>query len=131
MTITKTQGQGSESGAIDVTMKASEAMTTLYVAVMLTPATPGYVSLATDGAEPYGILQSKAVAVNDAVTIRKIGHSLAKMNTTCSVGDHLNSAATTGKMAIKGSTEYFIAQALEAATAQDDEILVWVEKGYV
>jgi hypothetical protein len=131
VTITKTEGQGTPIGARDVSFKASEVMATRYVAVMLTSGTPGYVSLATDGAEAIGILQTKAAAIGDAVTVRVQGKTLCKMNTTCSVGDHLNSAASTGLLAIKGSTEYFIAIALEAATAQNDEILAEIVHAYV
>lgn len=124
-----TLGYGSPQGK-DESFLATAVMATAYVAVKLS-STAGYVEVAGDGEEAIGILQNVAAAIGDAVAVRVDGTSKAYMNGACSIGDLLNSAASTGALDTKGSTEHSIAKALEAATAQGDIILVQVKHVYV
>lgn len=114
-----------QSNGFDVSMKAAAAMANLYVAVKL-DSTVGYVALAGDGEEAYGILQEVAAAAGDHVRIRVIGMSLVQANGAFSLGDKLNSGAATGKVDTAGAGEYAVATALAAATAQSDYVGAWV-----
>lgn len=110
---------------LDKTFKAKVAMANKYVAVKLT-STEGEVDLATTTNKAIGILQSVGVA-GESVRVRLFGESFLKANAAFSIGDYLTGIAATGKLdtAVDG-TDYPIAIAIEAATAQDDEV-----KGFV
>lgn len=116
--------------AITISMQASAVMATAGIAVKLS-STAGYVEIAGDGEQAIGILVTPALAIGDAVPICVFGRCKVKANGAFSIGDLLNSAASTGFVDTKGSTEHAIAVALEAATAQDDLVLALVKHVYV
>lgn len=122
-------GWGSPEG-VDLSFKASEAMTNAFIAVKLDTSNPGCISIAGDGESAIGILQV-ALAVGEAGAVRISDTSKVKANGAFSIGDLLNSAASTGLVDTKGSTEHAIAIALEAATAQNDLCLALVRQVYV
>jgi len=125
-----TLGFGSIS-AFDATFIAAEVMANKYVAVKLNTVA-GEVALAGDGEMAVGILQDTAAAVGDSVRVRMPGGTtLVKANGAFAINDLLNSAAATGFVDTKGATEHAIALALEAATAQNDEVLALVRHVYV
>jgi len=117
-------------GALDLTFKADAAFATMYVAVKLDTSNEGQVSLADNGEQAIGILQSTAAAAGDPVQVRVAGTTVVKANAAFAIGAVLNSAAATGKVDDSGSTEYSIAVALEAATAQDDEVKALIRESY-
>lgn len=110
---------------IDITYKAEEVMANRYVAVKLGTA-DNEVLLAADGETAIGVLQNVAAAIGDSVRVRLFGLSRVKANTTITKGDKINSGASTGKVAIAGTTEIALGTALEAAGAQNDEITAFI-----
>jgi hypothetical protein len=67
-----------------------------------------------------------AAAAGDEVQVCMLGICPVKVNTTISKGDKINSAAATGLVAVAGATEMALGVAMQAATAQNDEILCFV-----
>lgn len=113
------------STKLDITYKAEEIMTTRYVAVKLGTA-DDEVLLAADGQAAIGILQNVAAAAGDSVRVRLFGLSRVKANTTITKNDKINSAASTGFVAIAGTDEMAVGIALEAAALQNDEITAFI-----
>lgn len=107
------------------TFKAEAAMTTNHIAVK-TGTNEGEVNIAGDGEKAIGILQTTAATAGDLVSVMLLGISVVKANDAYSVGDLLNSGAATGKVDTSANAEHGIAIALEAATAQDDEMTAFV-----
>ncbi len=109
----------------DMTFKAAAAMATKYVAVYLSAADT--VAVATSGTRQIGILQTTAAAAGEQVRVRLLGESYVKANGAFDLNDRLTGIATTGFVdtAVDG-TDYPIAIALEAATAQNDEVKAFV-----
>lgn len=124
------QGQMVPTGAfVDLTFRVSEVMATAYVAVMLDTSNEGYISLATDGATAIGVIQETAAAIGDQVTVRVQGQTYVKANSTFSIGDFVNSGASTGLVDNVGDKEYALGIALTAATAQNDLVVVQLTLG--
>lgn len=115
-----------ESGTkLDITYKAEAAMTNRYVAVKLGTA-DDEVNLAGDGEEAIGILQNTAAAAGDSVRVRLFGLSWVKANAAITKGEKINPAAATGFLDTAGTDEHCIGIALEAATAQNDEVTAFI-----
>lgn len=110
---------------LDITYKAEEVMANRYVAVKLGTA-DDEVLLAADGETAIGILQNVAAAIGDSVRVRLFGLSRVKAYTTINKGDKINSAHTTGKVAVAGTTEIALGTALEASGALNDEITAFI-----
>lgn len=132
MAITRTMGgDGSMEEKILTTFKASAVMATVGIEVKLDTSNVGYVSICGDGEEGIGILETAAAAIGDQVAVCMLGRTICKANGAFTVGDKLNSAAATGKVDTAGAGEFAIGIALQTATAQDDEMEIFVNKHLV
>lgn len=114
-------------GGLVRTFTASEAMATANVAVKLAT-NEGEIALAGDGEQAIGVLLA-AVASGDLAQVQMTGECYVCANTTITKGVMVNSAASTGKVAVVGSTEYALGMALTAATAQNDLIVILLTPG--
>ena len=103
------------------TYKAEVAMTTKYIAVKL-GTDDDEVNIAGDGESAIGVTLSTAPTAGDSVSVCLLGICAIKAHGAFSKGDILNSGASTGKVDTAGTTELGTGIALEAATAQDDEV---------
>lgn len=103
------------------TFKAQVAMATKYIAVKL-GTSADEVDISGDGETAIGILMDTAAAVGDSVRVCLLGICPVKANAAFSKGDQLQSAASTGKVDTADAVKCCIGWALEAATAQDDEV---------
>lgn len=125
------QGQMVPTGPTeDVTYRASEVMAAPYVAVKFDTSNEGYVSLAGDGEVACGVIQDTAAAVGDQVVVRKKGQTFVKAYGTFSIGDFVNAAGgNDGRVDNVGDKEYALGQAITAATAQDDLVVIELTPG--
>ena len=122
-------GQGGQ-GTCDLTFIADAVFANKFVAVKLDTSNEKQVSLAGDGEEAIGVLQDAVAASGDSARVRVAGTTLVKANASFAIGAHLNSGAADGKVDDAGSTEHSIAVAIEAATAQDDEVMALIQPIY-
>jgi hypothetical protein len=108
------------------TFKAGAAITKGIAIMADTSTGEGYVKPATDGvATVIGIAAEAQSTTGGFVKVDLIGPVvIAVANGALSYGDAVNSAAATGKIDTAGAAERAIGIALEAATAQDDEIAI-------
>jgi len=118
-----------EYPVMDKTFKAEAVMSTRYIAVKQ-GTSDDQVNIAGDGEAAIGILQDTAAAIGDAVRVRMLGISLVKANTTIAKDAYINSAASTGKVAVSAAGERAVGIAMRAATAQDDEIPAFITPFY-
>ncbi|KKN68664.1 hypothetical protein LCGC14_0448550 [marine sediment metagenome] len=76
-----------------------------------------------------GILQNKPKAIGQAANIQTLGVSKGRADAAFSIGDDL-SAKSDGKLATAVATDIAIAVALEAATAEDEVVSVFIHAPY-
>jgi len=115
-----------EKPILTKTFKAEAVMATKYIAVKLGTSAE-QVNIAGDGESAIGVLLNTAAAVGDPVNVGMLGIFPVKANGGFSKNDMLNSAASTGKVdTVSGADERCLGVAMEAATAQDDEVACFV-----
>jgi hypothetical protein len=125
-------GQFPESIGFCLTFRASEAIPTARVAVMLDTSNEGCVSLCTTNhAALIGIALNTAAAAGDEVRVAVTGHSVvyAYANAALSIGDAVTSVDTTGYVDTATATKTILGLALTAATAKGDLVAVLVGAG--
>jgi hypothetical protein len=100
-------------------------MTTKYIAVKIGTSAE-QVNIAGDSEAAIGILLTTAPAIGDSVEVGMLGIYPVKANAAFAKDAMINSVAATGKVGTAAATERVLGIAMEAATAQNDEVACFV-----
>ncbi len=76
-----------------------------------------------------GILQNKPLAIDQAAAVQTQGKSKGRADAAFSIGDDLSSESD-GKLSTAVATDIAIAIALEAATAEDEVVSIYIHTPY-